>query len=100
MDKIAPKPLDLIWARYGPKHYLLLCVGSAQSGNTTALLADNIPNGEIAIIKKHIIELHKMGTEELRTWFRLATPISWSRAHRTFKTNLIEVVRNFDISKL
>lgn len=95
--------MELIWSRYakqqGPSYYLLLWVGQ-RDGKIITLDADKVLDNDVNAIRAKLEQLRSMDLQEKLEWLRTNTKTSYNRALRTFKSERLERLQEYDLKEL
>jgi hypothetical protein len=95
--------MELVWTRYakqqGPSYYLLLWIGG-QDGKIITLDADKVLDNDVNAIRNSLEKLRSMDLQDKLEWLRTNTKTSYNRALRTFKSDRLERLQEYDMKEL
>jgi hypothetical protein len=95
---------ELIWVRYDKEngashHYLLLYLGE-HDNKTAALIADSVPDHEIAILRTNLPSIRTMNLANIGAFIKEGMPISYKKAYRHFRTDRMTIQKTYGLSTL
>lgn len=96
-------PIELIWAVYDKdkiaKHYLLIYLGQ-KDNNIVALLADELTNKEIRILRDNLDEIRKLEFDRISNWLKQHLPVGFKKGYRHFKADKFQIIINYNLKGL
>ena len=91
---------ELIWARYdkkdSSKFYLLFYLGE-RDNLVSAIIADRVPENEIAIIRANLAQLRIWDQQTIQEWVKQTLPTSYTNAYRMFEKDKLEILQTYGL---
>jgi hypothetical protein len=98
-----PKTADLIWTHYKKgvlsSYYLLVFLGQSDS-DLVALIADKIPDSEIAILRSQLKYIRSMDIVTLVEWVKVYMPVAYGNAFFKKPMSRFDFRKIYDLKEL
>jgi hypothetical protein len=95
---------DLIWTKYNSikkgSYYVLLIYLGEKDGKTISLLADNVPQEEINILRSELNTLKTLPLEQIIQFIKDNMPRAATKAFRPYDTTRLVILNTMPLKPL